>query len=562
MLPFKALGALGAGLVALGVAAPAHATTFPVINTNDSGPGSLRSAIKQAEQDDDADRIEFELDGAGPHVITLAGGLPAIDFPVAIDGYSQAGSSPPGGASAGVAQIVINAANVSDGLELAGDGIEVRGLVIRNAPDDGILITGDDNVVAGNRIGTDADGESARGNRTGVHVDGGRRNTIGGPDAADRNVISGNLVAEVELEVGNGNIVQGNRIGTDAAGTAGLGAIYGVLVESDHNRVEDNLVADETAGVSVRGAGNVVRGNLVGTDATGRSALPNWVGIGVRGGDSNHIEGNLLSGNTSAGLLFLADTGNAATGNDAVGNTIGLGSSGAALPNGTGVLISASDENTLTGNAIAGNLSDGVRIEFEGADENRLEGNKIGLPGLGNGDSGVEIDGGERNHVGDPGNTIAFNGSDGVAVLDGSGNAIRRNSIHDNHGLGIDLGGDGPTPNDDNDDADTGPNQLQNNPEIQGATETTVDWELDTVPLTDYRLDFFANDRCDRTGSGEGQTFLGSILVHTNANGFVHADTRTAMPAGAGKQVSMTATRVVGAGTSRSTSEFSPCEPS
>ena len=45
----------------------------------------------------------------------------------------------------------------------------------------------------------------------------------------------------------------------------------------------------------------------------------------------------------------------------------------------------------------------------------------------------------------------------------------------------------------------------------------------------------------------------------TNANGHANGQTVTAIAAGPGKQVTMTATKLVGAGTSRSTSEFSPC---
>ena len=116
----------------------------------------------------------------------------------------------------------------------------------------------------------------------------------------------------------------------------------------------------------------------------------------------------------------------------------------------------------------------------------------------------MRIDGGDQNHVGDPGNTIAYNGVDGVTVVAGIGNAIRKNSIHDNGALGIDLDANGPTPNDPL-DPDAGPNQLQNGPEIIGATAVQFDWELETEPATSYRLDFFASDTCDPSGSGEGR---------------------------------------------------------
>jgi hypothetical protein len=246
-----------------------------------------------------------------------------------------------------------------------------------------------------------------------------------------------------------------------------------------------------------------------------------------------------VSGNLLSGVHLGADDGDPAEDNVVEGNLIGTAADGVALlPNDTGVSISASSDNMLSANVISGNSGAGVLISSDGADDNRLEGNWIGtdaagLLDLGNGGSGVEIDGGDQNHVGDPGNTIAHNGGDGVTVVTGAGNAIRKNSIHDNDALGIDLGADGTTPNDDL-DADSGPNQLQNGPEIESATDTTVDWELESEPGTDYRLDFFAGDVCDPSGSGEAQTYLDSITVTTNNNGDVDGSTVTALPAGAG----------------------------
>jgi trimeric autotransporter adhesin len=158
-----------------------------------------------------------------------------------------------------------------------------------------------------------------------------------------------------------------------------------------------------------------------------------------------------------------------------------------------------------------------------------------------------------------PANVIAYNGGDGVTVTNTDGNAIVRNSMHDNGDLGIDLDADGPTPNDGAGDPDSGGNTLQNGPDIDDATTTEVEWELETVAGKTYRLEFFANDACDPSGSGEGQTFLGTIDVTTDNNG--EADDTTPLAVPAGKFVSMTATRLNDANlVARSTSEFSPCE--
>jgi parallel beta-helix repeat protein len=562
-----AIGALGAGLLALGASAPAHAATFAVNNNAGAGAGSLRAAITAANGTAAPDTIEFAIPGNGVHTITPAVQLPAITQPVSIEGYSQPGSSAATAAGIpAVPTIVINGVNVVRGLDIQGNGVEVRGLVIRDTLGDGIVVQGSDSVIAGNYLGLNAAGVVANPNAFhGVHVSAGTNNRVGGPAVEDRNVIASNPAGEVFVFAGaNTQRIEGNYLGTDETGDVAIGGGGGVELESAFNTVEDNLIASELAGVHIEGNNNTVRGNKVGTGVDGDTALGNFEGINVFGGDQNVIDDNLASGNLFSGVQLVADGGNPAVGNTVQDNQIGTNAAGsAALPNGTGVTINASNGNTFTGNVIAGNSSDGVLIldvdtaNAPDADDNRLEENKIGMPGLGNGGSGVRIDGGDQNHVGDPGNTITDNGVDGVTVVAGVGNAIRKNSILDNGALGIDLGANGPTPNDPL-DADIGPNQLQNDPEITAASGVQFDWQLESAPLTSYRLDFFVSGACDPAGSGEGETFLDSIQVNTNANGFVNGQTVTAIAAGVGKQVTMTATKLQGAA-SRSTSEFSPC---
>src|SRR6187399_2127950 len=80
------------GLLAL--AASAGANTYTVTSTADSGAGTLRQAILDANANSGADTIEFNIAGSGVHTITPATALPVITSPVTIDGYTQAGSSP------------------------------------------------------------------------------------------------------------------------------------------------------------------------------------------------------------------------------------------------------------------------------------------------------------------------------------------------------------------------------------------------------------------------------------------------------------------------------------
>src|SRR5438445_1734252 len=71
--------------------------TFFVVNTNDSGAGSLRQAILDANSNPNSggpDFIDFNIPGAGVHTISPTSALPTITDPVTIDGYSQPSASP------------------------------------------------------------------------------------------------------------------------------------------------------------------------------------------------------------------------------------------------------------------------------------------------------------------------------------------------------------------------------------------------------------------------------------------------------------------------------------
>jgi hypothetical protein len=598
MRSMKLIGALGASIFALAAATSAQAaTTITVNDPGNSGPGTLRDAINSANNKPNTDVIEFHM-GAGVHTIRPTTPLPAITQPVTLDGY--AGSATPATASSPAElKVVIDAVNLDDGLVIESDGVTVRGLNIQHALREGMHVEGSGNTIAGNYIGTGVDGSAAEGNRLeGVRVFG-DNNRIGGPDPADRNVISASGFAEVLVDEGTGNTIQNNYVGTNAVGTSPLGDHTGVDLSSSGNTVRDNLISGESSGVQISGDRNVVQGNKVGTDAEGRVALPNVVGIDVLGGDGNQVGGtaedqaNLLSGNEHSGVQLASAGLDPAERNTIEGNLVGTtAAADAPLPNGggpgtagarAGVVVSGSDSNTIGGtapgsrNIISANAAAGV--DLVNADGNDVLGNRIGTgetdaPDLGNDGAGVQIDG-DNNHVGDTdasaANTIAHNDEDGVTVETGSGNAVLRNSIHDNRGLAIDLDADDETPNDDaQHDADAGANNRQNGPEIDSATATDVTWSLESEPTAKYRLEFYANDACSGASVTEAQTYLRSAVITTDANGHQDDTTPITLPAGAGSNVSMTATRLERALTGihpptftlvpRSTSEVSPCE--
>ena len=233
--------------------------------------------------------------------------------------------------------------------------------------------------------------------------------------------------------------------------TAGGSTVKGLVI----NRFRNDGI--ELSGSS----GNTIEGNYIGTDVSGTADLGNSnVGVLVIGAPNNTIggtaagTGNVISGNDQYGVYIYAS---GATGNQVQGNYIGTDKNGtAALGNSSiGVYIGNVPGNyiggtaTGAGNVISGNDQYGVRIEGSGATGNQVQGNYIGTDvtgtaDLGNSYSGVSISSGASNNTiggstSGAGNTVAFNGDDGVRV-DGAtttANTISGNSIHSNGGKGI-----------------------------------------------------------------------------------------------------------------------------
>ena len=234
-----------AAILMLASVAAASAATFTVTNTDDAGAGSLRQALLDANANPGADTIAFDIPGAGVHTITPLTGLPFISSPMTIDGYTQPGAQPtrtPPDRSNSVLQIEIDGTSAPARcfIMLTADAT-VRGIVI-NRFTTGFEIVNPFGqnvsglVVSGNFIGTDPDGLAALPNNTGISVgftQGGRVGvTIGGPDPADRNLISGNVSAIAISSNFNGGAdvaIHGNLIGTDRTGAAPLPNTTGIL---------------------------------------------------------------------------------------------------------------------------------------------------------------------------------------------------------------------------------------------------------------------------------------------------------------------------------------------
>ncbi len=322
-------------------------------------------------------------------------------------------------------------------------------------------------------------------------------------------------------------VLDGSIVGSSADGlvvTAPSSTVRGLVI---NNGFRIGALIDEATPSE---AGRRLEGCFIGTDASGTAGRGNAIGAVIDDG-----AGNVIGGDTLAARNVIS------------GN------------NGTGVFLTAA----ASGNRVQGNLI--------GTDKNGT----VGVENVGN-RTGIHIVGGSGNTIGGngaAGNTIAFNRSHGIQVQEGIdpnlgiGNRILANSISNNAELGINLGADGATPNDGDNpatpqpdpDSDTGPNRLQNFPAIASATKfldntTTISGKLISRPATSFTIQFFSSPAADRSGFGEGETFLGETQVTTNRNGnrsFSFATGRRAVSEG--EFVTATATR----NTTGDTSEFS-----
>jgi len=158
------------------------------------------------------------------------------------------------------------------------------------------------------------------------------------------------------------------------------------------------------------------------------------------------------------------------------------------------------------------------------------------------------------------GNVIAFNRLDGVHIDDGTNHLVRGNSIFSNGQLGIDLGTQEIGPLNDPGDLDKGANDFQNHPVLTAATNRFtalyLSGTLNSRTMRTYILDFFGNQQCDTSGRGEGEAYLGSLQLDTDASG--NATFSTTFPINRQPLQWLTATATDSFG---NTSEFSPCLP-
>jgi hypothetical protein len=509
-----------AALLCLFGGGSAHAAAFTVTNTNTSGAGSLAQAITDANANGSAvtDTISFAITPLGGVKTIAMGGtaLPQITTPVTIDGYTQSGASANTKALSGGDDAVLTVEITADhnGIDLAASNSTIRGLAInRGATPSGgansaILIDGSNNTIVGNFIGLNPAGANpiaAPGNETyldGIELAGGNTgNTFGGPNPADRNVISGRVGEDIRLAndypaTGSTNTtIQNNYLGTNPAGTG---------------KAAPNEYSDDGIRVFDGNTGTTIKGNLIsGTNQGGVGGVGIWVsGTSRAAGDPNGPT------TTSSGTIE--------------GNLIGTQRDGtSALPNTTGIYIgdartwvvggtNAGQPNTIAFNTVEGVEVSGPNNLDLGGDRNRITENSI----YGNGSLGIDL---------------AQNGQIGRTPNDVSSNP----AVQDN---------------------DAGPNEQQNFPVLSSASVAgglaIVSGSLPSRPSTAYRIEVFSSGgSCAANTAGQGQTYLGFIDVQTDASGNAsfNAVPFNGVPAGQ-TVIAATATDPNG-----NTSEFSDC---
>lgn len=321
-------------------------TTAPLIivtNTNDSGTGSLRQAILDANALTNVNRIEFDIGtSCGPRNIVLATPLPTITNPVVIDGYTQPGA---------VRNTLSTGSNAVRCIGITGGG------TVLNA-----IATG-----TGDNVSVTLDGLGFGGfTLNAVNLTGGNGHRFVGSQIGG---VIGPAAMPLTLAPSVNGLVVGALLGSAAAAGVEIGG------ESPAERNVFSDVADAAIRLGAGAEDARVVNNYIGVGPSGSmSSEGNRDGI-VIAGRNNEVRGNVISNNTRHGVLL---TGSEARANRIVDNRIGI----EAFCN-FGIC-----STTL------GNTEDGVRFESSASD-NTVERNQIRE----NGGDGVAVASGVRNAI-------------------------------------------------------------------------------------------------------------------------------------------------------------------
>jgi len=357
--------------------------------------------------------------------------------------------------------------------------------------------------VSFNKIGVDSSGNLALGNFTGVTLD-----FCYGSQVHD-NVISGNLDDGVTV-TGDGSIfgaaiagsvIMNNKIGTNAAGTAGLGNGPGggvLLQNSNLTQVLSNVISGNAGpGVDTLDSTRLtIKDNTIGADTTGLNAIPNSDGITTTCGWGITLQDNLVAGNNGIGISLLGTDGTqppappALQGFDGTLKSAKVGTVNTVLFNRVGFVF---------GTHANPNGSHGI-----------LVGPAVCFSGETGSNNGMFQ------------NTVANNRGMGITLQAGTGNTLSQNSVYANVVKNVDINNNygGPLPNDPM-DPDSGPNNQQNYPGTVAVTQsggnTTIGFTFNSTPSRTFHVEIFDNPSVPALPAA--QQYRGDTFVTTDANG-------------------------------------------
>ncbi|MFT5246680.1 MAG: hypothetical protein ACI943_001427 [Gammaproteobacteria bacterium] len=375
----------------------------------------------------------------------------------------------------------------------------MRGIVIKGQNGPAVTFTTEgNNVIEGCWLGTSSDGLSNEIEDTGgtaIEIIDCDNNRIGGLDPSQRNI----LLGPVNVENSDNNAIQGNYFGLSADGTASIdnnGNTALSIINSANNKiggVEDaarNIFAGGYNGtIAIQGEGSwnsLVLNNYFGINAIGTEAIGTCnSAISIYGQAHSNYIGALGSGNTigslSTGVAHIILEGSTHD-NYIQGNYIGVNTEGSSL-------VPDEDQSMA-----AIYLNDGANNNWIGGTEGQ-------------------------------GNTIAYSRLHGILLLGsaGNGNTIQGNSIYGISGMGIDIGFDGMTQENDYMDEDDGPNTALNYPDLETAfaegSYLELSGSMHSIANTPISLEYFVSESCGESGYGPGKILLGSQEITTDAEG-------------------------------------------
>lgn len=246
----------------------AYAAAYAVTTVADSGPGSLRQAILDANANPGWDLIKFGIPAAGVQTIKPLTPLPAVVDKVTIDGSTQGWPDH----RVALDGSALRQGVYASGLVIVAGGSVLHHLVVHSFEGYGLELAGLQIVVSDCRIGTDASGLVERGNDSGVYVSGTGHWIVS-------NQVSGNRWTGLVLDGGTSHLIEHNLIGPDRNGLAfcagsSITQLHGIAIASDGSVIRDNVIAVAYAGVWLGGGSeNVITANLIGVATDGKTLL-------------------------------------------------------------------------------------------------------------------------------------------------------------------------------------------------------------------------------------------------------------------------------------------------